>query len=155
MEPLRFWGPWTLWGPALFGSHAHIFNFIWGLTFSGDLGSLGPALAHCLGPTPKQGTKNSEIIEESKRGAPKSVVPAAYAASAIWLIQHWNGCKLTVFYKNGYHFTKNNDFIVQILPENVKILTWILPDFPYVPGPSFCIRSILEYKFSHIHSATK
>jgi hypothetical protein len=33
------------------------------------------------------------------------------------------GCKLTVFYKNGYHFTKNNYFITQILPENVKILT--------------------------------
>jgi hypothetical protein len=33
-------------------------------------------------------------------------------------------CKLTVFYKNGYHFTdKNNYFITQILPENVKILT--------------------------------
>ena len=33
-------------------------------------------------------------------------------------------CKLTVFYKNGYHFTKNNYSIMQILPENVKILTW-------------------------------
>jgi hypothetical protein len=28
-------------------------------------------------------------------------------------------CKFTVFYKNGYHFTKNNYFIMQILPENV------------------------------------
>ena len=32
-------------------------------------------------------------------------------------------CKLTVFYKNSYHFTKNNYFIMQILPENVKIIT--------------------------------
>jgi hypothetical protein len=32
------------------------------------------------------------------------------------------GSKLTVFYKNGYHFTiLNNDFIMQFLPENVKI----------------------------------
>jgi hypothetical protein len=33
-------------------------------------------------------------------------------------------CKLTVFYKNGYHFTKIITLnIMQILPENVKILT--------------------------------
>jgi hypothetical protein len=37
--------------------------------------------------------------------------------------------KFTIFYKNGYHFTKNNYFITQILTENVKILTWILHDF--------------------------
>jgi hypothetical protein len=30
-------------------------------------------------------------------------------------------CKLTVFYKNGYHLTKENYF--KILPENIKILT--------------------------------
>jgi hypothetical protein len=39
------------------------------------------------------------------------------------------GCKLTVFYKNGYHFTKIitlPEFVAnftQILSENVKILT--------------------------------
>ena len=34
-------------------------------------------------------------------------------------------CKLTVFYKNGYNYfiIKNNYFITQILPENVKVLT--------------------------------
>jgi hypothetical protein len=31
------------------------------------------------------------------------------------------GSKLTVFYKNGYHFTKIMTLIMQILPENVKI----------------------------------
>jgi hypothetical protein len=32
-------------------------------------------------------------------------------------------CKLTVFYKNGYHFSKIIIIIRQILHENVKILT--------------------------------
>jgi hypothetical protein len=36
---------------------------------------------------------------------------------------------LTVFYKNGYHLTKENYF--KILPENIKILTWILPDLSF------------------------
>ena len=31
-------------------------------------------------------------------------------------------CKLTVFYKKWLSFHKNNYFITQILPENVKIL---------------------------------
>jgi hypothetical protein len=34
-------------------------------------------------------------------------------------------CKLTVFHKNNY-------FITQILPENVKILTWVLHDFSWI-----------------------
>ena len=41
-------------------------------------------------------------------------------------------CKLIVFHKNNY-------FIMQILPENVKILTWILHDFclNFTVGGSF------------------
>ena len=53
---LRFWGPWTLWGPALFWSRvetgnkkpfwarslgSRFLNF-WGLRFLRTLGSLGP-----------------------------------------------------------------------------------------------------------------
>jgi hypothetical protein len=34
-----------------------------------------------------------------------------------------------IFYKNGYHFTQIDYFITQILPENIKSLTGILPDF--------------------------
>jgi hypothetical protein len=34
-----------------------------------------------------------------------------------------------IFYKNGLSFHTNNYFITQILPENIKILTGILPDF--------------------------
>jgi hypothetical protein len=41
-------------------------------------------------------------------------------------------CKLTAFYKNGYHFTKNNYSIMQILPENVKILTWFYMIFAWI-----------------------
>jgi hypothetical protein len=33
------------------------------------------------------------------------------------------GCKWTVFYKNGYDFTKIITLLRKILPENVKILT--------------------------------
>ena len=39
------------------------------------------------------------------------------------------GSKLTVFYKNGYHFRKIS---------NVKILTWILLDF----YPSFAVKGV-------------
>jgi hypothetical protein len=41
---LRFWGPWTLWGPALFGSRAKTGNkktvwspALWGLNFGVDV----------------------------------------------------------------------------------------------------------------------
>jgi hypothetical protein len=37
------------------------------------------------------------------------------------------GCKLTVYFTKMVH--TNNYFIMQILPENIKILTGILPDF--------------------------
>jgi hypothetical protein len=49
-------------------------------------------------------------------------------------------CKWTVFYKNGYHFTKNNYFITQILPEIVKILILILHDFCL----NFTVRGVLH-----------
>jgi hypothetical protein len=40
------------------------------------------------------------------------------------------GCKLTIFLQIKWlSFHKNNYFITQILPENVKILTWILHNF--------------------------
>jgi hypothetical protein len=60
-----------------------------------------------------------------------------YIFEALWLhfwrflkqIRKQIGCKLAVFYKNGYHFTKIITLLHKFLPKNVKLLTWILPDF--------------------------
>jgi hypothetical protein len=57
----RFWGPWALWDPA-FWCLAFKFNLgHW--VFWGTWALWGPALAHCLGPALKQGTKKSKKIE--------------------------------------------------------------------------------------------
>ena len=58
-----------------------------------------------------------------------------HAGLHFWRFLNW------LYFTKVVTFHKNNDFITQILPENVKILTWILPDFylthtlrRYVPG---------------------
>jgi hypothetical protein len=57
----RFWRPWALWDPA-FWCLAFKFNLgHW--VFWGTWALWGPALAHCLGPALKQGTKKSKKIE--------------------------------------------------------------------------------------------
>ena len=45
----------------------------------------------------------------------------------VWQIRKQIGCKFTVYFTKSFH--TNNYFITQILPENIKILTGILPDF--------------------------
>jgi hypothetical protein len=40
-----------------------------------------------------------------------------------------NWMKIDCILQKWLSFHKNNYFITQILPENVKILTWILPEF--------------------------
>jgi hypothetical protein len=53
------------------------------------MGSLGPRTGALFeSRTETWNKKNGEKMEESKRGAPKSAGPVAYAASAIWLIRH-------------------------------------------------------------------
>jgi hypothetical protein len=96
----NFWGPITFSGDlGLFGAprwntktgnKKKTFGVrFWGLEFSGGLRLFGAPLWRTVwAPRWNRKQNNQKKNRREKRGAPKSAGAVAYAASAIWLIQH-------------------------------------------------------------------
>jgi hypothetical protein len=162
LNTLKHWKRWNRGknrlGPRFLGPRFLDFG---ASRFLRDLGSLGPRA--------ETGNKKiREKIEESKRGAPKSAGPVAYAASAIWLIRHWFRHIVYVYFEGQINKNARAEYLdscrlggrasnLQAKATNCQLGEWEgsgsrEPGLRGWPCKQVCVRNWVLVISAHVHN---